>query len=209
MIEYLGIFLLAALETAGPADATAFSRYQLILDKKPFGFTAEATAKNTPAANANQPPLANGFKLVALEKDDESGMVKAGIVDAAGKKSYYLTIGEEEDGLKLVDADFAGDRALIHKGDQEEWLAMGSGSSHQPAVPGSASDPNREIARRQRFREMMAARQTGNEAVTVQTNSPAILKQNEMRTGQPRRLNLDLIRKEARKNPPLTLPPMD
>lgn len=208
MIHHLGILLLAALETAAPGDAAAFSRYQLILDKKPFGFTAEADSKATPAPTAGLPPLANGLKLVALEMDEKTGTVKAGIVDAAGKKSYYLTIGDEEDGLKLVDADFTGDRALVHKGEQEEWLAMGSGSSQQPAVPGSPSDPNREVARRQRFKELMMARPSNQPPAPtpVATNAPPWKNKEEMQE-YFRKKNVDRLRTAGQKTPPLPMPP--
>jgi hypothetical protein len=147
---------------------------------------------------------------VALEMDDETGALQAGLIEG-DKKSHYLTIGEEEDGIKLVSADFAGDRALIRKGTQEEWLTMGAGGSRTPAA--APTDPTNEIGRRERFREMMAARlaqrRTNTIAAaapppqpTVNTNRPQFKSMEEMKEFY-RQKNLELIRAGGKKGPPL------
>jgi hypothetical protein len=145
--------------------------------------------------------------------DDETGALQAGLIEG-DKKSHYLTIGEEEDGIKLVSADFAGDRALIRKGTQEEWLTMGAGGSRSSADT-KPTDPTNEIGRRERFREMMAARlaqrRTNTIAATappppppsnISTNLPQF-KNNEEMHAYYRKINLDLIRAGGKKGPPL------
>ena len=211
------IFVMAAL-LAGvlPASASVggggdFTRYQVILDRRPFGDIAASAAAAAAAvsANPNQPPLSTVLRLVALEIDDKTKALQAGLVDGPGKKNYYLFVGQEEDGVKLVDADYAGDRALVRKGDQEEWLAMGSGGGAKTPSPA----PNL-VARRTAGRDLQARRNSAavsKPAEPVPTgvprdpNLPKFKNQAEM-DEYYRKINLDLIRAQGEKGPPLPVP---
>jgi hypothetical protein len=219
MIRLLGQLLLAgALSAAGDIppgptalEADAFARYQAILDRKPFGEGAAAAADGAGTPDAAQSAMAASLKLVVLEMDEETGVVRAGVVDQAAHKNYFLTIGEEEDEVKLVDADFVGDRALIRKSGQEVWLALGVGSDKGKA-PAEDSPP--EIARRQRVRELMQARAQARVAAAQSlTNAPPAppparpqFKNNEEMQAYYRKINMDLIRAGGRKGPPLPIP---
>lgn len=224
MIHQLAIALLASSLQAGPdspgapaAAAADFTRYQTILDRKPFGDIAAAAAEADAAAtNPNIPPLSASLRLVALEKDDDSGALRAGLVDAGGKRTYYLKVGEEDDGVTLVNADFKGDRALVRKGTQEEWLTMGAGAAKTtPTLAGpTPSGSGVENDRRQRFRDMMAARNAQAHATALAppqppppdpaTNRPQF-KNNEEMKEYYRKINLDLIRAGGKKGPPLPM----
>jgi hypothetical protein len=223
MIDSLAILLLSAVlqadgsppgEPALSADSAVFSRYQLILDRKPFGNIASAAAAAAEAdADPDQPPLSAILRLAVLEVDDETGAIKAGLIDASSKKNYYLTIGEEDDGIKLVDADFRGDRALVRKGTQEAWLTMGASTS--AAAPASPTESGNEGGRRQRFRDMMQARLAQRSANPtagpppppvpyMATNRPNFKSPKEM-DEYYRKVNLDLIRAGGEKGPPLPI----
>ncbi len=213
MIQSLGFLFIALALQAEPNQPADFSRYQSILDRKPFGDIAAAGASaGGGAANPDQPALSASLRLVALEMGEQKGAGRAGLVEASGKKTYFLSLGEEEDGIKLVDADFQGDRALIRKGDQEEWLIMNRGFTKPGASP---TDPTGEISRRQRFREMAKARMGQRNASppapepvvssNLATNHPHF-KNNEEMNEYYRKINLDLIRAGGNKGPPLPIP---
>lgn len=229
MIRLLGqLMLVAALPAAGdvpPPDPAApgasdpFARYQSIMDRKPFGEVAAAGAADPGKSEASESAIAASLKLVALERDEESGKVRAGVVDEAAHKNYYLTIGDEEDEIKLMDADFKGDRALIRKSGQEVWLTLGSGKGSSSSAPSAAavgpSPAPTEVARRQRFRELMDARNRAREtAAQNPTNAPAAappvvrpqFKNNEEMKAYYRKINMDLIRAGGKKGPPLPIP---
>jgi hypothetical protein len=193
-------------EDPAPAANTDFTRYQLILDRKPFGDSAAAAAvaAAAAAANPNQPPLSSILKLVALEADDETGILQAGIVDLAGKKNHYLNVGDEEDGIKLIKAEYKADRALVRKGDQEEWLTLGAG----PKTPVPAGNPNPpEVAQRQKFLDMMKARSHTSPAATPPpAPTPPVPSRNITELKEHyRKLNMDLIRAGGKKGPPLPI----
>jgi hypothetical protein len=214
MIQSLGFLFIALALQAEPDQPADFSRYQPILDRKPFGeiAAAGASAEGGAANNPDQPALSAALRLVALEMGEQKGTGRAGLVEASGKKTYFLSLGEEEDGIKLVDADFQGDRALIRKGGQEEWLSMNRGFTTPGASP---ADTSGEIARRQRFREMAKARMSQRNASppapqpvissSLATNHPHF-KNNEEMNEYYRKINLDLIRAGGNKGPPLPIP---
>lgn len=109
---------------------TEFSRYQGIIDRMPFGRVAAAPEVVTelPAAPV-APPVSQSFvrnlKLCALKlKGDD---VRVGFIDKNAKpqKSYFLNVGETSaDGIKVVEADFVEEKALLSKDGLEYWIYM-------------------------------------------------------------------------------------
>ncbi len=210
------VILLAALPPAFASvdESGNFAYYQIILDRMPFGNTTAAAAAGAAApANPNQPPLSSILRLVALEKNDKTGAIQAGIVDAVAKKNHYLAVGGEADGLKLVEVDYTGDRALVRKGDQEEWLSMGGerGSrSPAPTLPPEIEERRSAFLRNRQARLATPAPPPPLPAPTVQTNEPPKPPWNtpeEMKEFY-RKKNLDFIR--SGKPPlPIRLTPED
>lgn len=197
VIPFLVVTFAAILPaSASVEEAVDFTRYQVILSRMPFGNTTAAATAAAAPANPNLPALSSVLRLVALEKDDETGALQAGIVDGPGKKNHYLRVGDEEDGVKLVDADYAGDRALVRKGEQEEWLVMASGSkaSSAGAAPNAATDL---LARRNAFREMQNRRLSGPPGSPQPQPPPGIV----IATNAPRFMN-PMIRNQVQKPPP-------
>ena len=76
-----------------------FERYQLILDRKPFGVLVE----EAPAmAGSVIPPFVQHWRLSAMVANAEGS--KAGLVDKRSNQSFLLAIGEKtDDGVELVE----------------------------------------------------------------------------------------------------------
>jgi hypothetical protein len=103
-----------------------FSRYQGILNRMPFGAepSPEAIAA---AAAANLPPaesFTQNLQFCGLTLNKRTKAVQVGLYETVVKKSYLLAEGEQEDGIRVVKADFANERALLRKGAEEVWMGM-------------------------------------------------------------------------------------
>ncbi len=126
-----------------------FSRYEVILQKKPFGDLAQkaANAVAVAAIKPNMPPPESPFKNLRLCAITDTVMgIRVGIVDIGinPAKSYSLKVGESEDGLTLLDADFEKEEVMMQKGEDKEWINMngptsggGSGGMMASGAPSS------------------------------------------------------------------------
>ena len=117
--------------TAG-ADTPDFSRYQVILDRKPFG-TAPP-----PEDTSNRPiPLSESFaknlRMSAL-LEVEGGGIRIGLIDSQSGKNFFLGIGDNEDGIELISASYKDEEAVIRKGPEMAVLKLQSGE-FQPLNP--------------------------------------------------------------------------
>jgi len=130
-------FAVVALVPWCGAVSEDFSRYQGILDRKPFGEPPPDLSQSTNAIAAASEAFTKTLKMVAI-KQDQSGRVRVGFVNlAAGNKSSYLMIGESNaEGIELVDADFDLESALVRKGVQSGWIYMKSSPQQGVAVAG-------------------------------------------------------------------------
>jgi len=129
----------SAADATAPDDYSDFARYQAILDRQPFGASAEAaggpSVVELPTPSA--PPFVKDLRMCFI-RESANGL-RVGLVDIAGNppKTYMLWIGDEQDGLTLVDADYEMGAALLRKGDQEHWIYIDGGPGR--ATPGTAS----------------------------------------------------------------------
>lgn len=127
------LFLLCAIltliaTTTVAVDAMAWSRYEIIMERKPFG---EPPPPPQPVV-APQPPvpqvdLTKQLKLVAITKARYG--TKVGVIDLKDKKEYYLYVGEIQGDFKVMAADIEARRAFVKKGFHEAWLAMSEGNT--------------------------------------------------------------------------------
>lgn len=110
-----------------------FAPYQVILDRMPFGrapAVSEVAIPGVPVPVADPAQsFARALRLVALTETDTG--LRVGLVDIEKKppKSYFLYIGQAEDGIEIVDAEYEGERAKLRKGSEELWISMGSGAT--------------------------------------------------------------------------------
>ncbi len=132
------VMMFAALLSVG-AVSDDFARYQGILDRKPFGEPPPDPSQMTNAMAAAD-LFTKTLKMVAI-KQEQNGRIRVGFVNqAAGKKSYYLMLGEtSSDGIELVDADFELESALLKKDSQSGWIYMNSSPQQSVAVSAGAA----------------------------------------------------------------------
>lgn len=147
-------FALAAVIALAGTHARAtrdFARYEVILQTLPFG-DVTAAGNEAPAGPlpAEQSFIRN-LRLCALK---ESGAgIRVGFIDIAAKppKNYLLYVGEATtDGVEVRDADFAGGKALLRKGADEQWIELGGAPAG--GGPGAASSEKGDRASLKRSR---------------------------------------------------------
>jgi hypothetical protein len=118
-----------------------FSRYQVILDRMPFGEPPPPVAVAPPPV---QPPtkepaknsVLHSLRICAL-REVGGGEVRVGFVNIKEKpaKTYYLYKGQMQDGIRVADADYGKKMALLQKDGEELWIAMNAGPGGP--IPGS------------------------------------------------------------------------
>jgi hypothetical protein len=94
------------------ARVPEFSRYEVILSRRPFG-EAPATTEPGPVVPTpvpTGPSFADSLKLVALTYSQ--GDVRVGFVDTIMQppKTYFLFVGESQDGIEVVSASYDDER---------------------------------------------------------------------------------------------------
>ena len=120
------VCLLASPPVATALTTTDFSRYEVILQRRPFGEAPPDTSPPvlpTPLVQAG-PSFADRIQLCALTRRGDSYSV--GIVDNAQKPSctYFMRVGESKDGIEVLDVDYAAERVLLRNSTEERWVDM-------------------------------------------------------------------------------------
>ena len=128
-----------------------FDHYQSILDRMPFGalppdFNATpvdaATAKTEEQMKADQQKLAKQVNMSAVNITPDGGTA-IGFTDLSEKPpiNYYLLVGAEAGGWKVVSADYDDEQATIEKDGISITLKLGKGlvdpAAAQPGKPGT------------------------------------------------------------------------
>ncbi|MFH0981197.1 MAG: hypothetical protein V2A79_06645 [Planctomycetota bacterium] len=151
-IAVLGLF--AALAAFG--DTPGFDRYQVILDRKPFGTAppAEAAAVTVPA----QDSFAKNLRMSALLELDD-GTMKIGLIDQASNKSFFLAVGDTEEGVELVSADYDKEEAVVRKGSEMAVIKLQSGEIQALTPAEQQARLNAPPTRRPSYAERRLARQ--------------------------------------------------
>ena len=189
--------------------ALPFSRYQVILDRMPFGEppppprpAAVPPPSTTPPKNA----FINDLRMCAITENSRG--IRVGLVDVKSKpqKSYFLRIGETQDDLQLVEADYEGEGALLKKGNEQYWIYMSgdpqaasptgqASSSPSPSRPAPSSTSRRRSAvRRASYAERLAQRR----ADEVEARRRAAMKERlsgEELVDKLKEYQMDVIRK--------------
>ena len=116
--------MLALLGTWAQAD---FSRYQVILDRRPFGEAPEPEPEPRPQRQAG-PSYADKMRLVAMTISQ--GDIWVGLVDenVSPARTYFLFVGDEENGVRVVSADYEQETVTVEREGDQRTLRMGGGS---------------------------------------------------------------------------------
>ncbi len=121
-----------------------FSRYDVILERRPFGARVEEPV--APPVSDEPPAFVNELRMVAMTESPAG--VRVGFLDTQHRppRTYFLYVGETEDGLLLADADFDSEQALVSKDGEQYWMRMGEAQS----APQNAGTSEREGRGRRR-----------------------------------------------------------
>ena len=137
-----------------------FDHYQSILDRMPFGalppdFNATpvdaAAAKTEEQVKADQQKLAKQVNMSAVNVTPDGGTA-IGFTDLSEKPpiNYYLLVGAEAGGWKVVSADYDDEQATIEKDGISITLKLGKGlvdpAAAQPGKPGTPGAPGTAMA---------------------------------------------------------------
>jgi hypothetical protein len=137
--------LLAVCCTSFAVEEYGKERYQVILDRSPFG--ADPLIDSTSIAKpASQSALAKDMRLCML-LEGEDGDVRAGLQTLADKKSFILAIGETAKGVKLLDIDIINSQALLERDGERVLFKLDKG----PAVSKALEDQRSRDERRAMF----------------------------------------------------------
>ncbi len=125
-----------------------FSRYAVILERRPFGEAPDPEPEPPPRPTG--PSYADELRLVAMTK--RQGDIRVGLVDGnvSPARSYFLFVGDEEDGLRVVAADYDAETVMVERDGDQRTIRMGGGSASQDrstAGPGMIAGRRRPGAR--------------------------------------------------------------
>jgi len=149
-------------EPAAPARDKAlivppFSRYEIIIDRKPFGTPPPAAAAPAAVDNAavqqaqEEQKLARQINMVAVNKPP-AGKTAVGFIDKSEKpeRNYYINVGETVNGFTVVEASYEDETATLRKDEVTITLKLGQGlvkggaPAAQPApAPAAGAAPAR------------------------------------------------------------------
>ena len=151
------LLLIGMLVCIVAANTHDFQRYQVILDRKPFG---EAPPDPTPTP---PPPLkasesfARSLRLCALLELDD-GSIRVGLVDNTTKKDFFLSEGEIVEGIELVSASYEEEEAVLRKGSEMAVIQLQSGEIQPLTQTQQKERLKRTESRRMSYAERRKAR---------------------------------------------------
>ena len=148
----LGILFRVAI---GHAEEDFFDRYQLIVERHPFGkdanlslngdSTDEDAEQVLPAAQS----FARNLRLCMLLQSSD-GEIRVGIIDSKDNKSCILGMGEIGKGVELVGIDLDESEAKLRKGNEIALLKLAgiapSIAAQDPPAPATSSYAERRRA---------------------------------------------------------------
>jgi hypothetical protein len=175
------------------ADDEGFKRYQLILDKQPFG-------QDPPEADIVQVPASQSFARnlrLSMLFEGPDGTTRAGIVDNSTKKSYILRIGEPQDDLEMVEADIRTSEAMLKKGNEVALFKLEAGTGRPISKSEQSSRQSSYAERRRALLKKIEERRNAAQPPPV----PEL-------TGEALKKHLEEVQMDAIRNglPPLPLP---
>ncbi len=116
-----------------------FARYAGILERRPFAPVTSLDDKSSEVVTLEEPPaFVKDLRMCAIT-ESPAGM-RVGFINIRSKppQPYYLYVGDSEDGIQLVSADYEKEGALLRKGGEQYWLYMRGDAA--PVAGNSDSD---------------------------------------------------------------------
>ncbi|MDD5676888.1 MAG: hypothetical protein PHW60_02725 [Kiritimatiellae bacterium] len=129
-----------AVMTAQAATTTDFSRYQVILDRKPFGEVAPIVLPGAAGdGQAVGESFAKDYEMKAIIDDGDK--IQLGILDKKANKHIYLNIGQEIGGMQLVSVNYDEEEAMLKRGGETAVIKLHPDKNAAPAVAGAPGLP--------------------------------------------------------------------
>jgi hypothetical protein len=154
------VLVLAETLVRGNEPAHDFARYQVIVDRLPFG------AMSGMGPDVAQPSFSARYTFVGTAKLDEAQPLMAIILDKEGSRTYFKSEGEtigDATVVKIEKADKAQVKLVLKQGLEVATLMMETkasvgaappapGAQPQPTIPGQPPGPPTPGVRRIPFR---------------------------------------------------------
>lgn len=154
----------------GAVAPVEFERYQVILDRMPFG-AAVAAPVSDEAPTSALPTVGPGGEALGLRASSliliDGGDLRAGLVEVKTSKSYFLSPGESQDGVKLVSADYDKEEIVIQRGVEMAVLQLKEASATEAKAAGPAAAVTARLSfeeRRKAYEEQRKAQTAGQPA---------------------------------------------
>jgi len=140
-IIYACILMVLNIVGCGTAFAVVtgyeFSRYQVILDKKPFGEVTPSEVAQPQAALGEV--IAKEIEMKSIV-DDGTG-IRIGLLDKKTNKNFSLGVGENYDGLQVVSVNYDNEEAVLKKGGETAVIKLHPDKDKDKTVPVSGAAP--------------------------------------------------------------------
>ena len=179
---WIALILLGVI--GAEAAPYSFDRYQVILDRKPFGEPPPApVVQAAPVIPAVAPSFARTLRLSMIIKED-TGDLKVGIVNLSDNSVLALHVGDIENGIELVSADYDEDEAVLRKGTEMALIKMTGAEAtainpNQPQARAASPSSSKLVSRRRSrrpskiaARPVVAPKYTGEELKKTPSELP-------------------------------------
>lgn len=222
MRQGLCVLLIAATSAAASTvraarQAVSIADYGVILERMPFGRapqTPPPTAVVNPAPTKAELDIFRNMRVCFM--DNTLDGLRVAIVDNKENKTYDLGVGESDAGLTLLSADYDREMAFVQKNGFSQWIdSKGLSSETAPssgrgsASSRRASSATRSVATKSNTRSAnLEERRKRREAILQQRREESAANsanREELRT-KLSEYNMDLIRADGEKGPPLPIP---
>jgi len=121
-----------------PAVAADFSRYAQILERRPFASAAADVVTPAVVTLVEAPAFVKDLRMCAITESPAGLQVGFVNIQVKPPQPYYLYVGDSEDGIELVAADYDKEGVLLRKDAEQYWLYM---SDNIPTVPDTPRGP--------------------------------------------------------------------
>ncbi len=131
-----------------------FSRYQVVLDRKPFGEVAPIVLPGA-ADLATAESFAKDYEMKAIIDDGEK--LRVCILDKKTTKHVYLDIGQEIGGIQLVAVNYDKEEASLKMGDETMVIKLHPDKDNAAAPAGALGAPAFGLPRKSMSTEAVAS----------------------------------------------------
>lgn len=142
---------LGCILAAQGAVTTEFNRYQVILDRNPFGEVAPLAVTGTTSSLTISETFTKDYEMKAIIDDGEK--LQVGVLNKKTNKHIYVNVGQELDGLQLVSVNYEKEEAVMKMGAETAIIKLHPDKNATAALTGGAAPASLSESRRRRFTE--------------------------------------------------------